>query len=415
MLWWTFCEFVRHYQALVMQRAPGPGSGVSPQQSSVQTQLSVWFARLPAVTAAVLAACSALLLLQLLLGLHAVAFVCLQPQRVVFSGQLWRLLTAPLVHAGPLHLVLNMSAWVPLGASLERQVGSVQFAHLALLFALLGGSLHAAAGASGGAAACAVGLSGVIFALLVVETHLSPAPTRSLLGLVHIQARYYPLALLLLLQLLLPDASFLGHLAGVLVGYAYAWGWLNWAVLPPAAVTALERRCTAAAARPNFIFAAGLPDPHGGGLPRWVTSAGAAEGGPAFRTPAWLTRAYAQAQAAAGLAAPPPAAQPEPFEGHGRALGGSGAGPARAGRGTEAAPVAVLSDEHREEARVRAARAAEARAGRIAPQALVGQAGGGGALGRLLEMGFAPEAARGALAASGGSVGGALELLGATR
>ena len=46
----------------------------------------------------------------------------------------------------------------------------------------------------------------------------------------HCCARYYPWALLLFWQLLMPGVSFLGHLGGVLAGQAYAWGWLRWAV-----------------------------------------------------------------------------------------------------------------------------------------------------------------------------------------
>jgi hypothetical protein len=241
--------------------------------------------------------------------------------------------TAPLFHNGFLHLALNMSAWVPLSSSLERLVGSVQFVHLTLLFAALGGGLHALAGASAVRATeslpreCAVGLSGVIFSLVVVDSHLSPAQSRSLFGVVQVPTRYYPLALLALLQLLLPSASLLGHLSGVLVGYAYAWGWLNWAVLPPSVVGLLERaRCAASlVARPNFILAAGLPDPHGGGLPRWITAPGAGggggDGGVAWRPPAWLSRAWAQASAAAGMPA---------------AAGGSGGGGAGGAGGNTA-------------------------------------------------------------------------------
>ena len=386
----------------------------------------------------------------------------------------WRLFTSPFFHNGFLHLALNMSAWVPLGSSLERSVGSVQFAYLTLLFALLGGSLHTLAGASAGKVGahreCAVGLSGVIFSLVVVDSHLSPAQTRSLFGFVTVPTRYYPLALLAVLQLLLPSASLLGHLAGVLVGYAFVWGWLNWLVLSPSAVGALERaRCTGSlVARPNFILSAGLPDPHGGGLPRWLTASGAADGGGVgFRTPAWLSRAWAQASAAAGMssgnAAPgaAAAASGEVFAGRGRALGGvpgarppwaASGGPERAvpppeavGRSspapsfaaarvpTPAAPAAPPAPAGSADARARAACAAEARALGLAPgtgpdspaaagavsAAAAGLLPTGSAraealppgLRQLVEMGFPEDAARSALQASGGDISLALELL----
>jgi hypothetical protein len=377
----------------------------------------------------------------------------------------WRLFTSPFFHSGFLHLALNMSAWVPLGSSLERCVGSVQFFHLTVVFALLGGSLHALAGASAGHAGagreCAVGLSGVIFSLVVVDSHLSPAQSRSLFGFVTVPTRYYPLALLAVLQLLLPAASLLGHLAGVLVGYAFVWGWLNWLVLSSAAVGALERaRCIAAVvSRPNFILSAGLPDPHGGGLPRWITAPGSAEGGGmALRAPAWLSRAWAQATAAAGMsggsaaAAAPAAPSGETFTGRGRALGGApGARPPWASGADGGAerprvvqpetversspappPAATPAVPSSADARARAARAAEARALGLpsgtaseppAAGAVAAAAAGllptGNAraeatppgLRQLVDMGFPEDEARSALQAANGDLTLALELL----
>jgi hypothetical protein len=395
----------------------------------------------------------------------------------------WRVFTSPFFHNGFLHLALNMSAWVPLSSSLERLVGTVQFTYIVLLFAALGGGLHALAGASAVHASesmpreCAVGLSGVIFSLVVVDAHLSPAITRSLFGVVSVPTRYYPLALLALLQLLLPSASLLGHLSGVLVGYAYAWGWLNVLVLSSGAVGAVERaRFVAPLVQrfPTFILSAGLPDPHGGGLPRWLTAPGGADGGGmAWRTPAWLTRAWAQASAAAGMA---PAGGSgggggggggsggggaDTFNGRGRTLGGTpGARPPWASGGrptsppppagrsgsvavemsepshTPVAPPALGSAEARAEARARAARAAEARALGLLPPAggassapppaagaIAAAAAGllptGAAradatppgLRQLVEMGFREDAARSALQAAGGDISLALELL----
>ena len=38
----------------------------------------------------------------------------------------WRIFTAPLIHGGLFHIVLNMLAFIPLGQSLEASLGSVQ-------------------------------------------------------------------------------------------------------------------------------------------------------------------------------------------------------------------------------------------------------------------------------------------------
>ncbi len=375
----------------------------------------------------------------------------------------WRLFTAPLFHAGLLHVAMNLSAWVPLGSSLERLVGSVQFAWLTLLFAVLGGLLHALAGTtaegSGVRSSCTVGLSGVIFSLVVVDAHLTPVASRTLFGVVSVPTRWYPLALLALLQLLLPDASMLGHLAGVLVGYAFIWGYLNWAVLSGTTVNTLERaRClNTAVARQNFILVTGLPDAHGGGLPRWITAPGGTEG-VAWRTPGWLARAMAQVSAAAGMpmgstgmggaGTGSSAAAGSAFAGRGRTLGGQ-AGGASAGEGgavvdiplqpMQPAPAAAAAAapplaSSAAEARIRAARAAEARmmssgssaaagsqpaaasavasaAVGLLPTGSVRAEGMPPGLSQLVAMGFSEANARAALLATNGDISAALDRL----
>lgn len=65
---------------------------------------------------------------------------------------------------------------------------------------------------------CAVGFSGVVFGLVVIDNAVSGATSRSIFGFFSVPARVYPWALLVFWQILVPQASFLGHLAGVTVG-----------------------------------------------------------------------------------------------------------------------------------------------------------------------------------------------------
>lgn len=55
---------------------------------------------------------------------------------------MYRVLTSALFHVGLLHLVFNMMAFVPIGASLERQLGSVAFLWLLCLLCALGDALY---------------------------------------------------------------------------------------------------------------------------------------------------------------------------------------------------------------------------------------------------------------------------------
>ena len=70
---------------------------------------------------------------------------------------------------------------------------------------------------------CAVGFSGVIFALKVVTTHLAPAGASYVMG-IPIPSRLAVWAELILISVLFPRVSFVGHLAGILVGLAFVSG-----------------------------------------------------------------------------------------------------------------------------------------------------------------------------------------------
>lgn len=64
---------------------------------------------------------------------------------------------------------------------------------------------------------CAIGLSGVIFGLIVVDNCMTGATSRSIFGFFYVPAHLYPWTLLVLWQVIMPGVSFLGHLCGVLV------------------------------------------------------------------------------------------------------------------------------------------------------------------------------------------------------
>lgn len=71
---------------------------------------------------------------------------------------------------------------------------------------------------------CAVGFSGVIFALKVLHSHYFPVADSYIFGLFPIPSQYACWAELGLIQLLVPNASFIGHLSGILVGLLYIKG-----------------------------------------------------------------------------------------------------------------------------------------------------------------------------------------------
>jgi len=72
----------------------------------------------------------------------------------------------------------------------------------------------------------AVGFSGIIFYLSVLES-LMHSGSRSIFGFFSVPSYAYPWVLLIFLQLVMPNLSFLGHLAGILNGTLEYYGALD--------------------------------------------------------------------------------------------------------------------------------------------------------------------------------------------
>lgn len=146
----------------------------------------------------------------------------------------YRLFSSAFTHLSILHIGMNMLSFYSLGSSLERLHGSLLFMWLLTLYAILIGGLIVLVNAlftlTWGPLFWfqrVAGYSGVIFALAVDETASSPHPYRSVFGLFRVPTKLYPWVLLIALQFLLPNVSFVGHLAGILVGGLHVAGWLR--------------------------------------------------------------------------------------------------------------------------------------------------------------------------------------------
>ncbi|GMH37424.1 hypothetical protein BSKO_05297 [Bryopsis sp. KO-2023] len=166
-------------------------------------------------------------------------------ERVVTNGEYWRLIVSQISHVEILHLVFNISALWSLGF-VERTegMGSVYYLRVTLVLLLFSevvclGLYHFAVKVlkrEHYTRVTAVGYSCVVFGWM---SNLSVAPQSaakfSLLGLGNLPMWATPFCSLILTSVLIPKASFLGHLSGILVGYTVGLGlfdWLNtfWAV-----------------------------------------------------------------------------------------------------------------------------------------------------------------------------------------
>jgi len=157
---------------------------------------------------------------------------------LVLSGQWYRLVSSAYLHTGLLHLGVNMMSTAAVGPALEGRLGSVRFVSWIAWAAPLCSSCHvflaylmSLLGFPTFLRQHSLGFSGVLFALVVGETWRSSESRRALFGVVRVPPKLYPFAMLIAMQLLLPNISFLGHLAGLLVGALETRG--VFACLPP--------------------------------------------------------------------------------------------------------------------------------------------------------------------------------------
>ena len=156
------------------------------------------------------------------------------------------LVLSVVAHGNLLHLWLNVDAWLGVAGRLEAELGTVQLVWTTVLlgaaaqaiFLALASTLAYAGVSAAAWHSCYLGLSGVLFALIVLDTRRS-GPPRLLLGLVPVPAVWYPWALLALVTLFFPASSLLGHLSGMAAGYLLATRSSAW-LLSPAAVQRAE-------------------------------------------------------------------------------------------------------------------------------------------------------------------------------
>jgi len=165
---------------------------------------------------------------------------CLSANKILYSGDYAKLFVSQVEHAndGGWHLYYNMISFLVKGKHLERTMGSAKYFIMLILFTGLTGlsyvglnyTLSELLQDDSYMNRCAVGFSGVIFALKVLTTHDMSREENvqiSAFGIPigsSVNAKYSVWFELVLISLITPNASFVGHLAGILVGLAYVYG-----------------------------------------------------------------------------------------------------------------------------------------------------------------------------------------------
>ncbi|XP_037631352.1 rhomboid-related protein 4 [Sebastes umbrosus] len=156
---------------------------------------------------------------------------CVSVQQAYWFKDWRRLLLSPLHHADDWHLYFNMVSFLWKGKKLEQRLGGPWFVYLLSVFSLLTGVVYLLLEAvlteltqdQSYSMACAVGFSGVLFALKVLNNHYYPGGVTYVMG-VAVANRYASWVELVLIHITNPGTSLIGHLAGILVGLLYTAG-----------------------------------------------------------------------------------------------------------------------------------------------------------------------------------------------
>lgn len=154
---------------------------------------------------------------------------CLQPYKVMEKMDLKRLMWSPFMHADDRHLFWNMASLLWKGVVMEPVMGTRKFTTLVIqlligcqvVYLMLAWAAAAASPSLVGSyySTCALGFSGVLFALKVVLTSRFPG-SEAVYG-IRVPAKLVCWVELIAASVVTPKASFLGHLAGIITGFGF--------------------------------------------------------------------------------------------------------------------------------------------------------------------------------------------------
>ncbi|KAK3260121.1 hypothetical protein CYMTET_30907, partial [Cymbomonas tetramitiformis] len=156
----------------------------------------------------------------------------------ILAGEYWRILTATFSHISFLHLIFNVhSAWsVGVAENMHGSgLGEAAFVNYTILLVVLPqllvmGIYHILIhrfGREEYRSVTAVGYSCVVFGWMTILSQRQPSMQLSLVGL-HLPMNLAPFGSLIFTSMIVPQASFIGHLAGILVGYLISWHMFSW-------------------------------------------------------------------------------------------------------------------------------------------------------------------------------------------
>jgi membrane associated rhomboid family serine protease len=217
---------------------------------------------IPPATLAVLGICISIFLLQMISDLDLEKFT-MCPRLVLYIHEYYRVFTSAVFHANIMHIGMNMLSTSAISSMLEKRIGTLRhiFSMLwailltAVIYLLIAWIAYAVFGYDKWMYQNSIGFSGIIFHMSVLECSLLPNQSRSIFGFFSVPSYLYPWALLVILQMLMPNLSFLGHLAGILTGTLQSYGFFEFILVGESFMMEMESWSALRwmTALPNFV------------------------------------------------------------------------------------------------------------------------------------------------------------------
>jgi membrane associated rhomboid family serine protease len=166
---------------------------------------------------------------------YQLQFYSICPWPILHKHQYYRLITHHFFHADFIHIASNMIFFYIVGRGLEKKLGSVYF-FISIVCSMIFISLvyltivllmkYFIVELFGFKEYnydfyCSIGFSGILFSLFYLQCSLPTVRDSHsyFFGLIPIKSIYSPFCYLVLIQVLNPKASFVGHLSGIVCGY----------------------------------------------------------------------------------------------------------------------------------------------------------------------------------------------------
>jgi len=186
-------------------------------------------------TLIVVATCSAIWLYIYLKNVDGYTVLGINYDCIVRDRQRWRVITAQFSHVSLIHLVFNMSSTYSM-SFLEIYLEWIGYWKLIFLLTVLDGLIviglyhvlifrfhreqHRVEHA--------IGFSAILFGMMTYQAMLNPGGWIKLLWVVPVPSFATPFMSLILTQMIVPRASFIGHLSGILAGFLLSFGLYDW-------------------------------------------------------------------------------------------------------------------------------------------------------------------------------------------